>query len=161
MFNRLEPRRPIYHFCLLVVVPLSLSWYLVQNNVLGIIFTSATYITTLLVATALYRLSPFHPLARYPGPTIGKLSKFWLARIALSGKQHTYYKALHEQYGDVVRVGPNELSIRDPAAIAPMMGTTGLPKGPSELPPFLEILSISHPALQTGTVARLGLRLGV
>ena len=133
IFNRLEPRNPLYHFCLLIAVPLSLSRLLsrhIQSTALGIVLASVTYITTLLLATALYRLSPFHPLARYPGPTIGKLSKFWLAHIAASGRQHSYFRALHEKYGNIVRVGPNDLTIRDATAITPMMGTTGLPKGP-------------------------------
>lgn len=60
---------------------------------------------TLLTSVVLYRLSPFHPLARYPGPLPCRLTKFWMARIGLNGDQHTYMKELHDLYGDVVRTG--------------------------------------------------------
>ncbi|KAI9447482.1 high nitrogen upregulated cytochrome P450 monooxygenase 2 [Lactarius indigo] len=78
----------------------------------------------------IYRLSPFHPLAKYPGPTIAKTSKLWAAYLCAKGDMHRYYKGLHDRYGDVVRVGPNELSIRDSSLIHPILGQGGLPKGP-------------------------------
>ena len=55
--------------------------------------------------TLMYRLSPFHPLAKYPGPALTKMSKFWVAYLCAQGDQHRYYKSLHNRYGDVVRVG--------------------------------------------------------
>ena len=101
----------------------------------------------------LYRLSPFHPLAKYPGPTIAKASKLWGSYHSATGNIHRCYKSLHERFGDVVRVGkylrrmvlplrvkmygrspsfigPNELSIRDSSLIHPVLGKGGLPKGP-------------------------------
>lgn len=50
-------------------------------------------------------MSTFHPLAKYPGPTINKLSMLWMAYVTSDGKQHIYYKKLHDAYGDIVRVG--------------------------------------------------------
>jgi hypothetical protein len=40
--------------------------------------TFATYFVTLTGSIAVYRVSPFHPLAKYPGPFIAKLSKLWM-----------------------------------------------------------------------------------
>jgi len=82
----------------------------------------------------MYRLSPFHPLARYPGPAIAKTSKLWVSYVCAKGDLHRYYKSLHDRYGDVVRVGPNELSIRDASLIHPILGQGGLPKGPRWVP---------------------------
>ncbi|PIL26706.1 cytochrome P450 [Ganoderma sinense ZZ0214-1] len=90
----------------------------------------ATYLTTLVISVLVYRVSPIHPLARYPGPLGCKISKFWLATRCISGFQHHYIKSLHEQYGDVVRIGPNEVSIRDSTVLNALLGTSGLPKGP-------------------------------
>ncbi|KAI1789088.1 high nitrogen upregulated cytochrome P450 monooxygenase 2 [Ganoderma leucocontextum] len=90
----------------------------------------ATYLSTLVTSVVLYRLSPVHPLAPYPGPFWCRISKLWLASIAATGKQSRWFAALHDKYGDVVRVGPNELSIRDTSLIAPCMGPSGIPKGP-------------------------------
>ncbi len=56
------------------------------------------------------------PLRRVPGPLIAKLSKFWILAIELSGRRALYVHALHQRYGPVVRVGPNELSFATAAA---------------------------------------------
>jgi cytochrome P450 len=57
-----------------------------------------------------------HPLAKFPGPFLWRASRLPYMR-AVWGKHFPYeVQKLHEQYGDVVRVAPNELSFRDPAA---------------------------------------------
>ncbi|RPD52782.1 cytochrome P450 [Lentinus tigrinus ALCF2SS1-7] len=89
----------------------------------------STYIATLSLSILVYRLSPLHPLSKYPGPFWCRTSKLWHACLAYSGEQHKYLQALHERYGDVVRIGPNDLSIRDAAAIPQLMGISGVPKG--------------------------------
>ncbi|KAH8101527.1 cytochrome P450 [Cristinia sonorae] len=90
-----------------------------------------TYHATLLSSIAVYRLSPFHPLAKYPGPITLKLSRMWVYRMAKSGKRHEYIRTLHEIYhSDIVRIGPNEVSISDASAIGPVLGQSGLVKGP-------------------------------
>ncbi|KAK7678305.1 hypothetical protein QCA50_018653 [Cerrena zonata] len=43
---------------------------------------------------------------------------------------HRYVKTLHERYGDVVRVGPNELSFRRKDIIEPILSNKELHKGP-------------------------------
>ncbi|OBZ68665.1 hypothetical protein A0H81_11383 [Grifola frondosa] len=101
-----------------------------QSTLLNAIVISLTYLSTLTLSVVLYRLSPFHPLAKYPGPVINKISKLWMAWLARTGKQHLYIQQLHDYYGDVVRTGPNELFIRDVSAVTPIMGIDGLPKGP-------------------------------
>ncbi|RDX41687.1 high nitrogen upregulated cytochrome P450 monooxygenase 2 [Lentinus brumalis] len=90
----------------------------------------STYLATLATSVVLYRLSPLHPLARYPGPIGCRISKLYMGVVCIPGYQHKYIKALHERYGDVVRIGPNELSIRDASLVNPLMGSSGLPKGP-------------------------------
>lgn len=61
--------------------------------------------STLVTSILVYRVSPWHPLARYPGPLLCKLTKLRHAFFALDGKQYFYYYDLHQKYGDVVRVG--------------------------------------------------------
>ncbi|EJF55985.1 high nitrogen upregulated cytochrome P450 monooxygenase 2 [Dichomitus squalens LYAD-421 SS1] len=96
----------------------------------ALLFNSATYLTTLVMSVIVYRLSPVHPLARYPGPIGCKVSKFWMAFLSMPGYQHQYIKSLHERYGDVVRIGPNEVSVRDATALHALLGPSGAPKGP-------------------------------
>ncbi|KLO12993.1 high nitrogen upregulated cytochrome P450 monooxygenase 2 [Schizopora paradoxa] len=84
--------------------------------------------SSLLAITILYRISPFHPLSKFPGPALARVSKFWALRNAASGKQHITFKSLHDTYGPVVRVGPNELSIVNVEAIPSIFGD-GMGKG--------------------------------
>ena len=65
----------------------------------------AVHFTTILTATIVYRASPWHPLARYPGPFIYRLSKLAFAWTASDGKQYVHLHQLHERYGDIVRIG--------------------------------------------------------
>ncbi len=60
----------------------------------------------LVLLTVGYRLSPLHPLARFPGPIMCRISKGWLAYLTVKDKKaHLYIKDLHERYGDIVRIG--------------------------------------------------------
>lgn len=88
------------------------------------------FISTSLESIAIYRLTPLHPLAKYPGPLVCRLTKLWGAWVAYKGKPYLYYKDLHERYGPVVRIGPNELSIADAELLPYILGPSGMPKGP-------------------------------
>jgi hypothetical protein len=93
---------------LLVVIPSILVPVLhlrILSLPLAITTTFLLYYSLILFYVATYRLSPFHPLAKYPGPITNKLSKLTMSYIASTGKQHTYYRKLHEHYGNIVRTG--------------------------------------------------------
>ncbi|KAF8510473.1 cytochrome P450 [Hysterangium stoloniferum] len=72
------------------------------------------------VSVTLYRLSPSHPLAKFPGPITYKVSSLRLAQVVLSGRRHTTIQDLHNRYGPFVRIGPNALSINSRTAIGPI-----------------------------------------
>ncbi|KAF8258322.1 high nitrogen upregulated cytochrome P450 monooxygenase 2 [Lactarius quietus] len=132
-FHHLEPRSKWPLIALLIVVPALLSIpisYHVQWPPTAVPLAFATYGSAVISFTLIYRLSPFHPLAKYPGPVIAKTSKLWASYISAEGNIQRRYRSLHDRYGDVVRIGPNELSIRDPSLIHPVLGQGGLPKGP-------------------------------
>lgn len=67
------------------------------------------------LARALYRLF-FHPLAKFPGPKLAAITTFYEGyyEIILNGQYGRKISQLHDKYGPVVRVTPNELHIRDP-----------------------------------------------
>ncbi|KAM6512923.1 hypothetical protein FSOLCH5_010615 [Fusarium solani] len=52
----------------------------------------------------------FHPLSKYPGPKLAAITDLWYAFHWTSGKWHFVIQETHRKYGDVVRIGPNELS---------------------------------------------------
>jgi len=58
----------------------------------------------------------FHPLSGFPGPTIAAstgLYKTWIDCVSRGSFVRTLER-LHEQYGEVVRAGPNELHFSNP-----------------------------------------------
>jgi len=63
------------------------------------------YITTIAFLTVAYRLSPFHPLARFPGPILYKVSTLRLGLLTASGHRSFAIRELHKRYGDFVRTG--------------------------------------------------------
>ncbi|KAJ8514752.1 hypothetical protein ONZ45_g7733 [Pleurotus djamor] len=155
-FKRFEPTHSLVHLFSFVGVPVAWSFLVInpsQRLSSTALRTIGYYLGTIIISVLSYRLSPYHPLAKYPGPLLYKATRWWSALISLSGKQHLRYEELHRYYGNVVRVGaillcpahvyatqqirvypisgPNELSITDPQAINPLMGASELPKGPS------------------------------
>jgi hypothetical protein len=82
------------------------TWNGLYGGTISSIFASAfIYIGSLVTSVIVYRLSPLHPLAKYPGPIICRITRLWALWKVLEGRQHLYYHELHERYGDVVRTG--------------------------------------------------------
>ncbi|KAF4420579.1 benzoate 4-monooxygenase [Fusarium acutatum] len=59
----------------------------------------------------------FHPLRSYPGPILAKISIIWSRQANLHGLKYMRIHEAHRKHGSVVRIGPNELSFADPAAV--------------------------------------------
>ncbi|KZV95507.1 cytochrome P450 [Exidia glandulosa HHB12029] len=87
-----------------------------------------TTFATLLLSIAAYRLSPWHPLARYPGPLLHRLTKLRTVYASWRGNHFKEMAKIHDKYGPVVRMAPNAISIADVSAVAPVLGANGLPK---------------------------------
>ncbi|KAE8157663.1 cytochrome P450 [Aspergillus tamarii] len=69
------------------------------------------YLTTLTI----YNLF-LHPLASYPGPIIWRAFRFPFLLANIGGQLPHRIHDFHAQYGDIVRVAPDELSFVDPRA---------------------------------------------
>ena len=95
----------------LIVIPALLSGpisYTVRSPYAALAIAFAANWSSLVYFTLAYRLSSFHPLAKFPGPLLARTSKLWAAYIsATAGDQHRCLKRLHDRYGDVVRTGWN------------------------------------------------------
>ncbi|KAL0576546.1 hypothetical protein V5O48_005438 [Marasmius crinis-equi] len=116
-------------FALLQVLPSSTS----KLSLSTILISYLLFFASLASSIVLYRISPLHPLANIPGPLIFKTTNLWRVYICWSGLQHHTLKALHDQYGSIVRTGPNEISIINGEAVKSILGSDGLPKGPAYL----------------------------
>ncbi|KAI1435644.1 cytochrome P450 monooxygenase-like protein [Xylaria sp. CBS 124048] len=72
-------------------------------------------------AQSIYRLF-FHPLAKYPGPKLAAISDLWWVWGLTTERLPMIERDLHKKYGDVVRIGPNELSFSTPEAYQEIHG---------------------------------------
>ncbi|KAF2018040.1 benzoate 4-monooxygenase cytochrome-like protein P450 [Aaosphaeria arxii CBS 175.79] len=68
-----------------------------------------------------YRLT-LHPLAKYPGPPLARVTDIYLTWYAYRGSRHLCYQRAHERYGPVVRIGPNQLSFKSTTALKSIYG---------------------------------------
>jgi len=95
----------------------------------SIITLSALTTAGILLAFAIKQLVYnvfIHPLRDFPGPIAHRASVLPSVLMLWSGRQHILLKNLHDRYGPVVRVGPNELSFIDPKAWSDMYGSRRL-----------------------------------
>ncbi|KAF2476266.1 cytochrome P450 [Lindgomyces ingoldianus] len=67
------------------------------------------------VGVVVYRLW-FHPLAKYPAPLLNRVTQLPAIVSVLVGRLPMYTKTLHDKYGPIVRLSPNELSFNTPQA---------------------------------------------
>ena len=64
----------------------------------------------------------YQRLAHIPGPFLAAFTDLWRARIQFFGPIVPTLHQLHEKYGPVVRIGPNTVSLSNPAHI-PIVGS--------------------------------------
>lgn len=78
-------------------------------------------ILTYTAGLVIYRLY-FHPLAKYPGNFIDKITAWHDISFTFTGNRHLVHQALHEKYGDIVRVNPNTLSFNTATSLQQIYG---------------------------------------
>ncbi|RYP92929.1 hypothetical protein DL770_000979 [Monosporascus sp. CRB-9-2] len=90
----------------------------------------------------------FHRLRRFPGPFAARLSNFYQASLYWrTYRFHIEVQKLHQIYGDIVRIGPNELSINDPKALHAIHSSSS----PCTKGPWYEIL---HPCIALSVIRK-------
>jgi hypothetical protein len=65
------------------------------------------------------------PLRSFPGPLLAKFTDFWRVWDYFSTTQIKSHQELHAKYGTAVRIGPNMISVSDPALIKTIYSTRG------------------------------------
>ena len=78
--------------------------------------TTLALIVLYTLATTIYNLF-LHPLRNIPGPPLARVSRLWARVGNFHGCKSERVHDAHRKYGPVVRVGPNEISFADPAAV--------------------------------------------
>ncbi|RFU76341.1 cytochrome p450 [Trichoderma arundinaceum] len=108
---------------LLIVSHVQLADYQLVSALLRVLLVASAYNVGTVTSILVYRAF-FHPLRQYPGPFWARLSRFYaLGKLIESRQPYGNIQKLHQQYGDIVRVGPRELSINCPSAIHDLYGT--------------------------------------
>ncbi|KAK5199624.1 hypothetical protein LTR99_004420 [Exophiala xenobiotica] len=64
----------------------------------------------------------YHSLSEIPGPTVAKLTTWWQSYYASQLKKAEQVQAAHLKYGDIVRIGPNEISFSNPKYLKAIYG---------------------------------------
>ena len=79
----------------------------------------------LLTCSAVYqRLRP--GLRSIPGPWIASFTDLWRLLVVRHGRFEVACQKLHDKHGDLVRIGPNCISVADPREIRQIYGITRL-----------------------------------
>ncbi|KAJ5156583.1 hypothetical protein N7492_009386 [Penicillium capsulatum] len=74
------------------------------------------------LASCLYELR-WSPLSRFPGPKLWAVSRIPSQLSVVLGRNHLDIKDLHQRYGPVVRLSPNELAFNTPQAFRDIYGS--------------------------------------
>ncbi|OQV04065.1 hypothetical protein CLAIMM_09012 [Cladophialophora immunda] len=87
---------------------------LTVSNMLFSLSFSLWSVAIFLLATALFR---YRRLCSIPGPLLASFTDLWRFSVTQYGGFSHTLKELHNQYGPLVRIGPNTVSVSDPAAV--------------------------------------------
>jgi hypothetical protein len=90
----------LFFFALLSEHPLSPPGAQTVLTLLSKIFGS-------IIAKTLYNVL-FHPLRKFPGPLPARASRLYYSYYRSTGQLEIKTKELHEKYGSVVRIAPDE-----------------------------------------------------
>jgi hypothetical protein len=116
---------------------LTTIWNALPSSLLGGLALTLFALSTYVLSVIVYRLT-FHPLAKYPGPFLAKITDIYLAYHAWKGDRHLEFWRCHERYGNsyfclertkclpllgpYVRIGPNTLSSNTNTALKTIYG---------------------------------------
>ncbi|KAI1120325.1 cytochrome P450 monooxygenase-like protein [Nemania abortiva] len=86
------------------------------SAILGRFAVSAVaYLGGLFSSMTIYRLY-FHRLSTFHGPKLAAVSKLWHVWHVRDSTNFLFQQKIHKTYGSIVRTGPNEITIFNPAA---------------------------------------------
>ncbi|KAE9966432.1 hypothetical protein EG328_008916 [Venturia inaequalis] len=86
-------------------LPMEILWW----------FSSTLVATILYITFKAIKNIFFHPLSHIPGPKLAAASRLyeWYHDCILTGQFCFKIRHLHDEYGPIIRIGPNEVHIRD------------------------------------------------
>ncbi|KAJ5679818.1 hypothetical protein N7462_008062 [Penicillium macrosclerotiorum] len=91
------------------------------TNAKSVLTAAISTLIIYIVTTVIYNVY-FHPLSRFPGPISHAISRIPYFCRAIRGTLPFDMLELHESYGDIVRIAPNELAFSHPDAWKDLFG---------------------------------------
>lgn len=85
------------------------------------LITCGYHLHFLQICVAIYNVF-FHPLCKFPGSKWWAMSRVPYVLMVWSGDEHKQVLRMHQRYGEVVRLAPDELSFLTPQAWDDVMG---------------------------------------
>lgn len=94
---------------------------------MALTFLLATVLSLALIALVVQYIVAYlkSPLKKLPGPFLAKFSDVWRFYSHYSQTHIETQKELHNKYGDVVRLGPNTVSVADAGLLKTIYSTRG------------------------------------
>jgi hypothetical protein len=80
-----------------------------------VFFMDIAWLAGLFGSMTVYRLF-FHKLSRFPGPKLAAVTKLWHVWKIRDSTNFLFLQKLHGEYGNIIRTGPNELTLIGPSA---------------------------------------------
>ena len=96
------------------------------HNISQSIFAGLTIYAAYIIALCTYRIF-FHPLAKFPGPLLGNITEWNTIWPSLRGDATFTRYGWLKKYGQVVRVGPNEIMFGDISSVKDIYGQNSNP----------------------------------
>ena len=80
-----------------------------------------TVLVSYVLLLVTYRIT-LHPLAKFPGPVLAKVTELYPLYRSIVGDRHLTFWRLHEKHGDFVRYGPNQISVNTATRLKTIYG---------------------------------------
>ncbi|KAK8062768.1 cytochrome P450 [Apiospora hydei] len=93
-----------------------------MENPLRTVLSTISFLVLAALAVRVVHMRFLHPLRRFPGPWLRSISQIPTALDLLRANQPMVMRKLHEKYGPIVRLAPNELSFIDADAWEAIFG---------------------------------------
>ncbi|KAJ1888767.1 hypothetical protein LPJ81_006254, partial [Coemansia sp. IMI 209127] len=95
-----------------------------QSIIVDALLVVGTWLTVVLI-----QRSFFTPLRKIPGPLLNTFSNIPLNYNVARGRYHKYVESLHAKYGEIVRVGYNQVSVSNLGELRRILSTHDFRKG--------------------------------